>query len=94
MPKKNIMIGNRGVIVLKRDMLSHLKVKPGEELSYRLMPGNRLILESIIVQQKNCEKEIQSNKRFELADLRNITINEGVNIYSVSNINENEYLLH
>ena len=94
MPKKNIMIGNRGEIVLKRDMLSHLKVKPGEELSYRLMPGNKLILESIIVQQKNCEKEIQSNKRFELADLRNITINEGVNIYSVSNINENEYLLH
>jgi hypothetical protein len=94
MPKKNIMIGNRGEIVLKRDMLSHLKVKPGEELSYKLMPGNKLILESIIAQQKNSEKEIKSNKDFELADLRKNTINESINIYSIPCVVENDYLAH
>lgn len=94
MSKKNIMIGNRGEIILKRDMLSHLKVKAGEELSYKLMPGNKLILESIIVDQKNNGKRIKSTRKFELADLRNKTINESIYIYNISNIVQNERSSH
>lgn len=70
MTKKSILVGAYGQIILKEELLKHLKVKPGEELSYKLLPGNKLLLESVVdVQKKQQGKHKYNSNLFELADL-------------------------
>jgi hypothetical protein len=90
MPKKCIILGFSGEIILKKEILEHLKVKPGEELTYKLMPGNRLILESSINPPKSSNKEITSEGHFELTDLKNTEIKK----YSASYQFERLHTLH
>lgn len=52
MAKKSIVIGAYGQIILKEELLRHLKVKPGQKLSYKLLPGNKLLLENIVAEQE------------------------------------------
>lgn len=69
MTKKCIVIGAYGQIILKEELLKHLKVKPGQELSYKLLPGNKLLLESIVAEQKRLRTEqINPTNYFELTD--------------------------
>lgn len=70
MTKKSILVGAYGQIILKEELLKHLKVKPGEELSYKLLPGNKLLLESVADVQKRQQGKHKCNSSvFELADL-------------------------
>lgn len=84
------MLDSEGKIILKKEILKHLKVKPGEELVYKLLPGNRLILESRNNRQKNSSKEIKTGSRFELADYRD----KEINIYNHTAKADNTFLLH
>lgn len=69
MTKKCIVVGAYGQIILKEELLKHLKVKPGQELSYKLLPGNKLLLESIVAEQKRLRTDqINSTNYFELTD--------------------------
>lgn len=90
MPKKYIILGYSGEIILKKEILDHLKVKPGEELIYKLMPGNRLILESSINSPKGSSKELTSGGHFELTDLKKTEIKK----YSASYQFKGQHTLH
>lgn len=84
MSKKSIMIGCDGKITLKKEMLRHLKVKPGEELSYKLLPGNKVILALSNDQQNSHNKNTKPPNLFELSDLEYTAI-DIYNTYDKSN---------
>ena len=84
MSKKSIMIGCDGKITLKKEMLRHLKVKPGEELSYKLLPGNKVILALSNDQQNSHNKNTKPPILFELSDLEYTAI-DIYNTYDKSN---------
>ena len=90
MPKKSIMIGNDGEITLKKEMLRHLKVKPGEELSYKLLPGNKVILALSNDQQKSNNKDAKPPNLFELSDLEYTAID----IYNTYDKSDKQLSLH
>lgn len=90
MSKKSITLGHSGELILEKEILQHLKVKPGEELSYKLIPGNKLILESSNDSHESSNKEIKSKGYFELTDLNSKEIKE----YSVLIKVESRHLLH
>ncbi|NLA89738.1 MAG: hypothetical protein GX844_07720 [Alcaligenaceae bacterium] len=91
MTKKSILVGAYGQIILKEELLKHLKVKPGEELSYKLLPGNKLLLEGVADVQKRQQGKHKCNSSvFELADLSVKEIFYYPNNYK--NLNKN--LLH
>ena len=90
MPKKSIMIGCDGKITLKKEMLRHLKVKPGEELSYKLLPGNKVILALSNDQQKSNNKDAKPPNLFELSDLEYTAID----IYNTYDKSDKQLSLH
>ena len=90
MSKKCIILGYDGKLILKKEILEHLKAHPGDKLIYKLIPGNRLILESSINSQKSSRKEIKSKDHFELTDLKNMEIKK----YSILAKLERQHKLH
>lgn len=71
MSKKAIFIGAFGQIILKEELLKHLKARPGEEIHYKLLPGNKLLLQSFMSDETETQSEsYQYNKNYELADLK------------------------
>lgn len=90
MSKKSIMIGCDGKITLKKEMLRHLKVKPGEELSYKLLPGNKVILALSNDQQNSHNKNIKPPNLFELSDLEYTAID----IYNTYDKSDKQLSLH
>lgn len=90
MSKKSIMIGCDGKITLKKEMLRHLKVKPGEELSYKLLPGNKVILALSNDQQNSNNKNIKPPNLFELSDLEYTAID----IYNTYDKSDKQLSLH
>lgn len=90
MPKKSIMIGCDGKITLKKEMLRHLKVKPGEELSYKLLPGNKVILALSNDQQNSNNKDAKPPNLFELSDLEYTAID----IYNTYDKSDKQLSLH
>ena len=90
MSKKSIMIGCDGKITLKKEMLRHLKVKPGEELSYKLLPGNKVILALSNDQQKSNNKDAKPPNLFELSDLEYTAID----IYNTYDKSDKQLSLH
>lgn len=90
MTKKNIIVGAYGQIILNEEQLRHLKIKPGEELSCKLIPGNKLILESVMTEQKRTATKVKSNDIYELADLKNQELLR----YTFYNKARHVYLLH
>ena len=91
MSKKSIMIGCDGKITLKKEMLRHLKVKPGEELSYKLLPGNKVILALSNDQQNSNNKNIKPPNLFELSDLE---YNTAIDIYNTYDKSDKQLSLH
>lgn len=90
MSKKSIMIGCDGKITLKKEMLRHLKVKPGEELSYKLLPGNKVILALSNDQQNSHNKNTKPPNLFELSDLEYTAID----IYNTYDKSDKQLSLH
>lgn len=90
MSKKSIMIGCDGKITLKKEMLRHLKVKPGEELSYKLLPGNKVILALSNDQQNSNNKDAKPPNLFELSDLEYTAID----IYNTYDKSDKQLSLH
>lgn len=90
MSKKSIMIGCDGKITLKKEMLRHLKVKPGEELSYKLLPGNKVILALSNDQQNSHNKDAKPPNLFELSDLEYTAID----IYNTYDKSDKQLSLH
>ncbi|QPT41067.1 Uncharacterised protein [Oligella ureolytica] len=90
MSKKSIMIGCDGKITLKKEMLRHLKVKPGEELSYKLLPGNKVILALSNDQQNSNNKDTKPPNLFELSDLEYTAID----IYNTYDKSDKQLSLH
>ncbi len=90
MSKKCIILGYEGELILKKEILEHLKAEPGDQLIYKLIPGNRLILESSISSQKVSRKEITSTGHFKLTDLKSMEIKK----YSISAKLNRQHTLH
>ena len=90
MSKKSIMIGCDSKITLKKEMLRHLKVKPGEELSYKLLPGNKVILALSNDQQNSNNKDTKPPNLFELSDLEYTAID----IYNTYDKSDKQLSLH
>ena len=90
MSKKSIMIGCDSKITLKKEMLRHLKVKPGEELSYKLLPGNKVILALSNDQQNSHNKNTKPPNLFELSDLEYTAID----IYNTYDKSDKQLSLH
>ena len=90
MSKNSIMIGCDSKITLKKEMLRHLKVKPGEELSYKLLPGNKVILALSNDQQNSNNKDTKPPNLFELSDLEYTAID----IYNTYDKSDKQLSLH
>lgn len=67
---KYIAIGAYGQVLLKEEILKHMEVKPGQKLSYKLLPGNKLLLERATLEEETTRLDNSNSRNFyDLADL-------------------------
>ncbi|MDO5666873.1 MAG: hypothetical protein Q4G44_03510 [Alcaligenaceae bacterium] len=67
---KYIVVGVYGQIVLKEELLKHLKIKPGQKIRYKLLPNNKILLEKVTAEHESIEADYsQSGCEYELSVL-------------------------
>ncbi|WP_432786151.1 hypothetical protein AAEX37_00264 [Oligella sp. MSHR50489EDL] len=68
MKKGYMVIGAYGQVRLKEEVLSHLQLRPGQLINYKQLPGNKLLLEGITLDESGGQKHSNTDTHYELAD--------------------------
>ena len=68
MKKGYMVIGAYGQVQLKEELLSHLQIKPGQIINYKQLPGNKLLLEGIPLEESGGHHLSGYDDYYELAE--------------------------